>query len=98
MNYIIPFKPALPPVYQEKPATRPVEAVAGSATHFRDGSQQAPHTYVYRGELLEKVTSDKRYRPGLNQQIDPQNRRAIESYQRVVSAPPLMGQILDGFI
>ena len=98
MNYIIPSKPAQLPLYQDKPATRPVAVVADSAADFRDASKQPPHAYVYRGELLEGVASDKRYRPGFNQQIDPQNRHAIESYQRVASEPPLIGQILDGFI
>jgi hypothetical protein len=98
VNYIIPSKPAQLPLYQDKPATRPVAVVADSATDFRDASKQPPHAYVYRGELLEGVANDKRYRPGFNQQIDPQNRRAIESYQRVAAEPPLMGQILDGFI
>jgi hypothetical protein len=75
-----------------------VAVVADSAGEFRDASKQPPYAYVYRGELLETVANDKRYRPQLNLQVDPQNRRAIESYQRVASEPPLVGQILDGFI
>ena len=98
MNYIIPSKPAQLPVYQDRPATRSVAVVADSAGEFRDASKQSPYAFIYRGELLEAVASDKRYRPQLNLQIDPQNRRAIESYQRVASEPPLVGQILDGFI
>jgi len=98
VNYIIPSKPAQIPLYQDRPPTRPVAVVADSAADFRDASKQPPYAYVYRGELLESVASDKRYRPQFNQQIDPQNRRAIESYQRVASEPPLVGQILDGFI
>jgi len=98
VNYIIPSKPAQLPLYQDRPPTRPVAVVADSATDFRDATRQPHYAYVYRGELLEGVTSDKRYRPGFNQQIDPQNRRAIDAYQRVASEPPLTGQILDGFI
>jgi hypothetical protein len=98
VNYIIPSKPAQLPVYQDRPATRSVAVVADSAGEFRDASKQSPYAFIYRGELLEGVASDKRYRPGFNQQIDPQNRRAIESYQRVAAEPPLVGQILDGFI
>jgi hypothetical protein len=96
--YTIPAKPAQLQLYQEQPATRSVAVVADSAGEFRDASKQPPHAYVYRGELLEAVANDKRYRPQLNQQIDPQNRRAIESYRSIAAEPPLMGQILDGFI
>ena len=98
MNYIIPSKPAQLPVYQDRPPTRPVAVVADSAADSHDASKQSAYAYVYRGELLEAVANDKRYRPQLNLQIDPQNRRAIDSYQRVASEPPLVGQILDGFI
>ena len=98
MNYIIPSKPAQLPLYQDRPPTLPVAVVADSAADSRDASKQPRYAYIYRGELLEAVANDKRYRPQLNLQIDPQNRRAIESYQRVASEPPLMGQILDGFI
>lgn len=98
MNYVITAKPAQLPIYPDRPLTRPVTKVAESASAFRDASQQAPSNYVYRGELLDAAISDKRYRPQPNLQIDPRNRRAIESYQRVVSEPPLTGQILDGFI
>ena len=98
MNYIIPSKPAQLPLYHDRPATRPVAVVTDGAAEFRDASKQPPYAYIYRGELLEAVAYDKGYRPQLNQQIDPQNRRAIDSYQRVASEPPLVGQILDGFI
>jgi len=98
VNYIIPSKPAQLPLYQDRPTTRSVAVVADGAGEFRDASKQPPYAYVYRGELLEAVASDKRYRPQINQQIDPQNRRAIESYQRTASEPPLVGRILDGFI
>ena len=36
--------------------------------------------YVARGELLDSLGKDKRYKPQFNQQIAPQNRVAIEQY------------------
>ncbi len=98
MNYIITAKPMQLPIYPDRPETRPVSPVADSASEFSDASKQSPSTYVYRGELLEAVANDRRYRPQLNLQIDPDNRRAIDTYQRVASDPPLMGRLLDGFI
>ncbi len=98
MNYIVTSKPAQLPVYQDRPVTRSVAAVADSDGEFRDASKQAPSTYVYRGELLEAVAYHQHYRPRYNQQIDPQYRHAIDSYQSVASTPTLVGQILDGFI
>lgn len=57
--------------------------------------------YVFRGEVLESVENDKRYKPGFNQQIDPQNREAISNYQSAniarINAAPL-GQIIDRFV
>ena len=78
--------------------TQPVSSVADSASEFRDANKQPSPTYVYRGELLEAVANDRRYRPGLNLQIDPKSRRAIDTYQQVASEPPLLGRLLDGFI
>jgi hypothetical protein len=98
VNLVITAKPAQLPIYQDRPVTRPVVSVAGSAGEFRDASKQAPSTYVYRGELLEAVANNQHYRPQLNQQIDPENRRAIDSYRSVAATPTLVGQILDGFI
>ena len=98
MNYIVTSKPAQLPVYQDRPVNRPVAVVADTASEFRDASKQAPSTYVYRGELFEAVAYQQHYRPRYNQQIDPRYRRAIDSYQSVASTPPLVGQILDGFI
>lgn len=98
MNYIITAKPAQLPNYPDRPETRPVASVSDSASEFRDASKQPPSTYVYRGEVLEAVGNDRRYRPQLNLQIDPDNRRAIDTYQRVASDPPLMGRLVDGFI
>lgn len=98
MNLVITTKPAQLPIYQDKPVTRPVVSVAGSAGEFRDASKQAPTTYVYRGELLEAVANHQHYRLQLNQQIDPENRRAIDLYQSVATTPTRAGQILDGFI
>ena len=98
MNYIIPSKPAQLPLYQDRPPTLPVVAVADSAADSRGAGKQPRYAYIYRGELLEAVANDKRYRPQLNLQIDPDNRRAIDTYQSVASDPPLMGRLVDGFI
>ncbi len=98
MNYIVTAKPIQLPINPDRPVTQPVTSVAENASEFRDASKQPPPTYVYRGELLESVANDRRYRPHLNLQIDPDKRRAIDTYQRVASEPPLMGRLLDGFI
>ena len=98
MNYIVTSKPAQLPAYQDRPVTRPVAVVADSAGEFRDASKQAPSTHVYRGELLEAVAYHQHYRPRYTQQVDPENRRAIDSYRSVASVPTLVGQVLDGFI
>ena len=98
MNYIITAKPMQLPIYPAPPVTLPVTSVADNVSEFRDASKRQSAKYVYRGELLEAVANDKRYRPQLNLQVDPENRRAIDTYQRVASEPPLMGRLLDGFI
>lgn len=98
MIYITTANPTQLPIYPDRPETRPVASISDSASEFRDASKQPPSTYVYRGELLEAVANDRRYRPQLNLQIDPDNRRAIDTYQRVASDPPLMGRLVDGFI
>ena len=98
MNYVITAKPAQLPVYQDPPVTRHVASVVGSAGEFRDASKQTPPTYVYRGELLEAVANNQHYRLRFNQQIDEDNRCAIDSYQRVAPTPTRVGQILNGFI
>lgn len=98
MNYIITAKPMQLPIYPDRPAARPVSSVTDNASDFRDASKQPSPGYVYRGELLEGVGNDRRYRPQLNLQVDPQNRRAINAYQQVASDPPLLGRVLDGFI
>lgn len=98
MNYIVTAKPNQLPIYPERPQTRPVASVAGSGSEFGDASRQSPATYVYRGEVLESLSHDRRYRPQPNLQISPQNRDAIESYQRTAVDPPQKGLILDGFI
>ncbi len=96
MNYIITAKPMHFPISLDRPVTRPVTPVADSAAGSRDARQQSSG-YVYRGELLETVT-DKTYRPAYNLQISPENRRAINSYQKIANEAPVVGRILDGFI
>ena len=85
------------PISADRPITQPVTAVSASTSDSRDASQQRPSGYVYRGELLETV-SDRSYRPQYNLQISPENRRAINSYQRVATEETVVGRILDGFI
>ncbi len=86
------------PVLVDRPAARPVAPIAEDAGRLRDQREQQPDAYVYRGELLDEVFGDRRFRPVPNLDIDPHKRRAIETYQLVAYDPTRRGQILDGFI
>ncbi len=92
---MITATPVQLPVVTERPTTRRVDAVVegrlGDATR-----RQQP--FVYRGELLDGVPPQRRYRPQPNLQIDPQNQRAINAYLSVLNDPPLVGQLVDGKI
>jgi len=96
VNYIITAKPMHFPISLDRPVTRPVTPVADSTAGSRDARQPSAGS-VYRGELLETVT-DRTYRPAYNLQISPENRRAINSYQKIANEAPVVGRILDGFI
>ena len=64
-------------------------------------TRQESTEYVFRGEILESVENDKRYKPQFNQQIDPQNREAISNYQTTSVArteSESLGQLIDRFI
>jgi len=98
VNFIVPAKPMHLPIYPDQPVTRPVAPVGDNASEFHDATRQQPSAYVYRGELLESVANDKRYRPHYNLQIAPQNQYAIDTYHKVANEPPLTGQLLDGLI
>lgn len=98
MNFITPAKPAYLPIQLIQPATRPVAPVANNETGLRDASQRSPSSYVYRGDLLDEVPGERRYHPGFNLQISPQNQRAIATYQLVDVELPALGLILDGFV
>ena len=98
MNNVINTSPAQLPIYQDRPANRAVAPVASGDGEFPDARKNSPSTYVYRGELLETFADNRRYNPRFNQQIDPQHRNAIDTYQRVASIPTRIGQILDGYI
>ena len=98
MNFIVTAKPTQLPIYPDRPLTRPANPVAGSDSEFPDASKQPPSTYVYRGEVLDSLSHDRRYRPQPNLQVNPKNRNAIESYQRVAVDPMPKGMILDGFV
>jgi hypothetical protein len=74
-----------------------------SRNDFSDNQRARPEStdYVFRGEILEPVESDKRYNPQLNQQIDPQNRQAISNYQITSvsrTETESLGQLIDRFI
>ena len=86
------------PTNLDRPAILPVTPVEDSgSTGFLDARQQQRPDFVYRGELLYKVT-DRAYRPGYNLQISPENRRAINTYQKIANESPIVGRILDGYI
>jgi len=62
---------------------------------------RAVSEYVFRGEVMEPESYQRGYRPRLNQQIAPQNRSAIDSYQstgRVGAENRILGLILDSYI
>lgn len=64
-------------------------------------TRQESTEYVFRGEILESVENDKRYKPQFNQQIDPQNREAISNYQTTSVArteAESLGRVIDRFI
>ena len=86
------------PVLVDRPAARAVVPIAEDSGRLRDARQQQADAYVYRGELLDEVFGDRRYRPTANLETDPRNRRAIETYHLVAYDPTRRGQILDGFI
>ncbi len=85
------------PTSVERGVTRPVTAIADNPAGLRDPRQQQPSSFVYRGELLETM-GEREYRPQYNLQVSPENRRAINSYQKVANEPPVLGRILAGFI
>ena len=98
MNHILTISPVSLPLTPERPVNTPVTAVGDGGSEFRDASKKHPSTYVYRGEVVEAVANDRRYHPQLNLQTTPKTERAIETYQKVLREPPLVGQLLDGYI
>lgn len=98
MNYNLTVSPVILPLAPERAVNTPVAPVGDGASEFRDASKKHPSTYVYRGEIIEPVANHRRYHPQPNLQTTPQTRRAIETYQKVLKEPPLMGQLLDGFV
>lgn len=97
MIYSLPARPMQLPTSLEHGVTRPVTAIADNPAAFRDPRQQQPSSFVYRGDLLENA-GEREYRPQYNLQISPENRRAINSYQKVAEEPQRLGRILDGYI
>ncbi len=98
MHYISPARPMHFPVLVDRPAARPVAPIADESGRLRDERQQQPDAHVYRGELLDEVFGERRYRPTASLETDPRNRRAIEAYHLVAYDPTRRGQILDGYI
>ena len=87
----------LPAVIARPPSPR-VNPVAAGDGRFGDAAQQRPAGYVYRGELLDGLPPQSRFRPQPNLQIHPQNQRAINAYRSVAEDPLPLGQLLDGLI
>ncbi|MFT5226110.1 MAG: hypothetical protein ACI8XX_001863 [Polaribacter sp.] len=76
---------------------------AGAKDDFIDSrrTRQESTEYVFRGDVLESVENDKRYKPQFNQEIDPQNREAIANYQATSvtqTDSESIGKLIDRFI
>lgn len=99
MNFIVPTSPLNLPTYQEPSSTRPVAPVTNSSAEFGNRGQQQASTYVYRGEVVEAVANERRYRPRFNLPQNLLQQRAILAYQaNAREQNPSSGRILDGFI
>ena len=98
MIHNLAINPVILPLTPERPVNMPIAPVGEGAGEFRDASKKHPSNYVYRGEIVENLVNDRRYNPQLNLQTTPQTERAIQTYQKVLNEPPLVGQLLDGFI
>ncbi len=84
MNTIV-SSPLNLPIYPDQPATRPVAPVSASSREFGDASKQQSSTYIHRGELLEAVANERRYRPRYNLPINLQQQRAVVAYNKVAN-------------
>ena len=98
MNHNLTISPVILPLTPERPVNTPIAPVGEGGSEFRDASKKHPSTYVYCGEVVEAVSNDRRYHPQLNLQTTPKTERAIQTYQKVLRDPPLVGQLVDGFI
>ena len=67
---------------------------------FDDQNRRAVAEPVPRGEWIESVVNEKRYQPLYSENIDPQNRTAILSYQAadVLGEPGSSRRLIDRFI
>ncbi len=72
-----------------------------SGRQTQAGNEKPAADFVFRGELLDAVDQQRRFRPQFNQQIPPQNRLAIESYisshSTLIDDDP-RGRLLDRFV
>ncbi len=79
---------------------------SGSQLQNTGNDERTPSRSVFRGEVLQQPDNqDRRYRPQFNQDIDPQNREAISSYQQIGESAlaaagfdSSSGRIVDFFI
>ena len=98
-SYVVPGR------QDQNLSNRPTQE-SESQLQRNDGNSTTPPRFVYRGEVLEQINNqDRRYRPQYNQDIDPQNREAINSYQQIgeqalaaSQAGSGSGRIVDIFI
>lgn len=86
---------------QDDTRQRPAEEFQRAADNKQQNQKQTVE-YVFKGEVLEDVTSEHRQKPGYQQNIDPTNRGAISSYTATdeLSAyyQARQGRLLDIFI
>lgn len=68
---------------------------------FDDQKRRGLTEPVLRGEWIESIANNKRYQPLYSENIDPQNRAAISSYQAAEasgSEMDSMGRLIDTYI
>lgn len=79
LNHLV-ITPPLQQSGQQRDFDREPANADDSRQQAQTRSNRPAADFVFRGELLDVVDQQRRYRPQFNQQIPPQNRLAIESY------------------
>ena len=72
-----------------------------SRQNLQSHRERPTSEYIYRGELLDAVEQQRRYKAQPGQQVSPQNRLAIESYQAsdgLSADNDPRGRLLDRFV